>query len=81
MSRRKADEAKSTKHVKEDLTNKPVDTKKPQLEKKKEEAQVCVFTHVHKYFTEFLSCRNPLYPLLYLTMRRKRKRTLLLRRC
>ena len=60
MSRKKADEAKSTKLIKEDLTKKPVDTKKPQQEKKKEETEVCVFTHVHKIFTEFLSCRNPL---------------------
>ena len=59
MSRKKADEAKSTKLM-EDLTKKPVDTKKPQQEKKEEETEVCVFTHVYKKFTEFLSCRNPL---------------------
>ena len=60
MSRKKAGEAKSTKLIKEDLTKKPVDIKKPQQEKKKEKTEVCVFTHVHKIFTEFLSCRNPL---------------------
>jgi hypothetical protein len=60
MSRKKADEAKSTKLIKEDFTKKQVDTKKTQQEKKKEETEVCVFTHVHKNFTEFLSCRNPL---------------------
>ena len=60
MSRKKADEAKSTKLIKEDITKKPVDTKKPQQEKKKEETEVCVFTHVHNFFAEFLSCRNPL---------------------
>ena len=46
MSRKKADEAKSTKLIKEDLTKKPVDTKKPQQEKKRRKLRY-VYSHMY----------------------------------
>ena len=52
MSRKKADEAKSTTLIKEDITKKPVNTKKPQQEKKRKKLR---YVYSHMYTKNLLS--------------------------